>query len=96
MRRLRNDDRVDLRMALVNLLVQSYRTARNLAGFNHTVLYLYDVARFDVPTGYARRGNQEVIASPTYGYRTVRADHQTLIAGTTNHLDDQRTDGTFV
>ena len=76
--------------------MQGDRAARNLAGLDHAVLNLHDVARLDIPARNARRRNQEVVAPPAHRNRTVRTDHQALIAGATHHFHDQAADRPLV
>ena len=94
--RLRQDDRVDVRVALVDGLVHRDRAARDFAGLDHAVFHLHDIFRFDVPAGHARGGDQEIVASPAYRYGTVSADHQSLVARTTHDATNVGADGALV
>ena len=49
-RGLGQDDRIDLRVAAVDLVMESHRTACVLPGLHHSVLYLHDVLRIKIPT----------------------------------------------
>ncbi len=76
---------------LVNTLMQGYRPAGCFSRFGHTVLYLDNITRHNIPSRNITWCNQEIVTSPAYGYRTVSRYHHPLITGPTDDIHHLRT-----
>src|SRR5690554_412731 len=93
--RLCTYDGVDVRVQLIDPLVQCHRPAWYLSRFSHSIFYLHKIARHNIPASYVAWCDQEIILSPSYRDSAIGRDHQPLVTCPTDNIYHLLADGSL-